>query len=90
MAEYAKTAEFVPLPDNPTAEVEAELERLRNAKGSTRAVTIRERMQQTMTEHVSVFRTEEGISKAVETIRELKDQFHNDIVIDDRGQNLQL
>ena len=86
MLEFVHHADLVPLPDNPEAESVAEIERIRNANGSVKPHTIRSTMQQVMMDDVSVFRTEEGMTSALEKLRELKDQFHNDLSIDDRGQ----
>jgi len=85
-AAFAKTAERPPLPANPAEFAQEALERLRGAKGGTRPGPLRARMQAVMMDHVSVFRTEEGMQEAVDVIRELKGRFANDLTIDDRGQ----
>jgi succinate dehydrogenase / fumarate reductase flavoprotein subunit len=79
-------ASFVDLPPNPEAEVAAELERIRTASGKVKPHSIRSQMQQVMMDYVGVFRTEEGITSAIETLRELKHEFQTDLVIDDRGK----
>jgi succinate dehydrogenase / fumarate reductase, flavoprotein subunit len=86
IAEYCQGAGFTPLPDNPAAEVEAELERIRTAAGSRKPYQIREEMQSVMMDDVGVFRTEEGMQEAVEAIRRLQEQFKTDLSIDDRGR----
>jgi succinate dehydrogenase / fumarate reductase flavoprotein subunit len=86
MADYCQGADFRPLPDNPAGEIEAELDRIRNADGSTKPYQLRNEMQQVMMKHVGVFRTAEGIQTAVDTIRRLKDQHCHDLAIDDRGR----
>jgi succinate dehydrogenase / fumarate reductase flavoprotein subunit len=86
MAEYCRQSDFVDLPENPTAVVEAELERLRSADGSARVADLREEMQQVMTDHIGVFRDGEGMATAVEAIRRLKERYRTDLRIDDRGQ----
>ncbi len=86
MAEYCQQADWAPLPDNPMAEVEAELERLRNANGSTRVVELRKAMQKTMMDNVGVFREENGMKEALQTVRELQERFRTDLLIDDRGK----
>lgn len=85
-ADFVKTADLPPLPADPTAEVQAELDRIRAAKGSSRPGQLRQRMQDVMMDHVSVFRTEEGMQQALDTLADLKAQFQNDLVIDDHGQ----
>lgn len=86
MADYCKQAEFVPLPDNPTAAIEAELERLRSANGKTRAAELRKEMQKVMMDHVGVFREETGMQQALDKVRELRERFRTDLHIDDRGK----
>ncbi|MGF1505338.1 MAG: FAD-binding protein, partial [Anaerolineae bacterium] len=84
-AEYAKDADWVPLPDDPAGEIRAALEGIRNANGSTRPIELRERMMTIMSRDVGVFRTEEGMSRALEEIRELQETFRTDLTIDDTG-----
>jgi succinate dehydrogenase / fumarate reductase flavoprotein subunit len=86
LAEYCQKADFVPLPDDPTAAIEAELERLRMSDGGTRAAELREEMQQVMSDDVGVFRHEEGMAQAVAAIHDLKEKYQNDLCLDDRGQ----
>jgi len=85
MAEYAKQADFVPIPDGALDEIQQELERIRTANGSTSVAALREEMQETMMRYVSVFRTEEGMQQALDKIRELKERYRTDLRIDDRG-----
>ena len=85
MAEYARQADFVPIPDGAAAEIEAEIERLRRAGGHTRVADLREEMQTVMSRFVGVFRTGEGIQQALDAIRELKVRYQTDLCIDDRG-----
>jgi len=83
-AEYAKNSDYIPLPENPTAFAEEQFEALRNADGDERISDIGNEMKEVMFDHVGVFRTEEGMSKALEKIRELKVRFKN-IKLDDKG-----
>ncbi|GAB4576373.1 MAG: succinate dehydrogenase flavoprotein subunit [Anaerolineae bacterium] len=85
-AEYVKAADLAPLPDDPAGMVQAELDRIRASKGGTRPGQLRQEMQDVMMDHVSVFRTEEGMQQALDKIRELKTRFESDLTIDDRGQ----
>ncbi len=86
MAEYCQSAELLPLPDDPAAEVIAEFERLRTNKGSKKPVDMRKAMQTTMTKNVGVFRTDEMMSEAVGDLKVLREQFANDVTVDDKGQ----
>ena len=85
IAEYVKQASFVPMPNNPTAEIEAELEGLRASKGKSRPGELRKTMQATMMDNVGVFRTDDSIRQAIGDLKELKARYENDLTIDDRG-----
>ncbi|MEL6151034.1 MAG: succinate dehydrogenase flavoprotein subunit [Chloroflexota bacterium] len=84
VAEYVKGADFVPVPSNPTGEIESELKRIRTSNGKTRTVELRETMQQQMMDFVSVYRTEDKMQSALDCIRELRERYMTDIVIDDK------
>lgn len=84
-AEYARGADYLSLPAEPEGSTRARLDTLRNGDGSEKAATIRKEMQQVMFDHVGVFRTDEGMKQAVETMRELKQRFTN-IRVDDPGK----
>jgi succinate dehydrogenase / fumarate reductase flavoprotein subunit len=84
MAEYCKEAELLPLPDDPAGEAMAEFARIKNGDGGERAFDIRNAMQQTMTDNVGVFRTEETLAKAQEELNVLRSRYEN-IEIDDKG-----
>ena len=86
IAEYCRGADFAPLPADPAAEVAAELERIRFAEGGSRVAALREAMQQMMMTCVGVFRDAACITQAIETVRDLKQRFQNDLHIDDRGK----
>ena len=88
-AEYAKSAGYIPLPKDPAAAVAEQFEALRNANGSERISDIAREMKEVMFEHVGVFRVEEGMSEALEKIRELKQRFKN-ISVDDRGMKFNM
>jgi succinate dehydrogenase / fumarate reductase, flavoprotein subunit len=90
MAEYAKQADFVPLPDNPAEEIMTEFDRLRNSKGSTRTDTIRRALQDTMMDGVGVFRVEEGMQKSIDTLAELRERYVTDLTVDDKGTTFNL
>jgi succinate dehydrogenase / fumarate reductase flavoprotein subunit len=85
IAEFVKQADFVPIPANPTAEIEAELKRIRASKGSSKPGQLRVIMQKVMMDDVGVFREGPNIEKAIETIRDLRQRYQNDITIDDQG-----
>ncbi|MFF7308535.1 succinate dehydrogenase flavoprotein subunit [Streptomyces sp. NPDC008137] len=84
-AEYAQTAEFVELPENPAELVIEQVERLRDSTGTERVTAIRRELQDTMDANVMVFRTEQTIKTAVEKIAELRERFKN-VSIQDKGK----
>ncbi len=86
IAEYVKHADYAPLPANPSAEVEAELERIRNSSGKSRPGELRQSMQKMMMENVGIVRNAQGMETAIECLRELRDRYQNDLGIDDRGR----
>lgn len=85
MAAYCKQADFVPLPSDPSSGIKAELDRIRNSNGKTKTYTLRKRMREIMMSNVGVFREEAIMQEALDTVRELKEAFQNDLLIDDRG-----
>ncbi|RME07038.1 MAG: FAD-dependent oxidoreductase [Anaerolineae bacterium] len=74
-AEYARGAEFSPLPDDAADFARQQLDALRNGSGKERAADIAREMKEVMFDHVGVFRVEEGMQQALEKIRELKQRF---------------
>jgi succinate dehydrogenase / fumarate reductase, flavoprotein subunit len=77
-------ANHKPLPASCTDAALANLERIRNASGSTPTARLRDRMQRTMQNHAAVFRTGETLGEGVEKIREVAAGFA-DIGISDRS-----
>ncbi|MBU6347031.1 MAG: succinate dehydrogenase flavoprotein subunit [Actinomycetales bacterium] len=84
-AEYAQSADFVPLPENPTAEVESMLSAVLNASGSERVASLRRAMQETMDLNAQVYRNDETLTQALADVRELKKRFA-DVAIQDKGK----
>jgi succinate dehydrogenase / fumarate reductase flavoprotein subunit len=86
MADYCSSAELLPLPDNPAEEIIAEFERIRENKGNIKAHELRNRMQTTMTDNVSVFRIQEQMENAVSDMDEIKNDYIRFISVDDKGK----
>lgn len=84
-AEYAQGIEYVPLPEDPQGNVRRQLEQLTEGEGTEIAADLRKEMQEVMFDHVGVFRTEDGMSQALEKVRELKRRFKN-VRAGDRGK----
>lgn len=87
MAHYCQETELLPLPEGPADEVMAEFDRIRNGSGGVRAHELRQQMQTTMMANVSVFRTEESMTKALAELRQLRIEYNRNIQIDDKSKN---
>jgi succinate dehydrogenase / fumarate reductase flavoprotein subunit len=84
-AAYANSHDFVELPDNATADVEALLQRLRDGGGTELVADIRSELQETMDANASVYRTEATLKQAEIDIGGLKERYLR-VGISDRGQ----
>jgi succinate dehydrogenase / fumarate reductase flavoprotein subunit len=84
-AEYAKTASFHELPDDPTIHVVAQLDEMRNRPDGERVADIRKALQDTMDLNAQVFRTGESLNEALSDIRELQKRYRN-ASVQDKGK----
>jgi succinate dehydrogenase / fumarate reductase flavoprotein subunit len=85
MADYCEEAELLPLPENAAAAIIAEFEQIKKNTGGVKAHEVRKKMQTTMTQNVSVFRTAETIEQALKDL-ELLMADYQEIEVDDKGQ----
>jgi succinate dehydrogenase / fumarate reductase flavoprotein subunit len=83
--EYAREADFVPVPDNALSEVEKLLSIARNATGTEKVAVLRKELQDTMDKNAQVYRTEESLNEALDKIAELRTRYQN-IQVQDRGK----
>ena len=83
--EYVKTADFVPLPENPAGAVRDLIEGLRAGTGTERISVLRKTLQEEMDKNAQVFRTEESLTHVLGVIEELRERFLN-IHVDDKGK----
>jgi len=83
--QFVQEADLVPLPKEPEGRVRAEIERLLTQEGRENAAAIRKDLQDGMTEHVSVFRTEEGLLTMRERLKELRERYQH-VRLGDRGR----
>ncbi len=84
-AEFAKGIDFLSLPDDPTDFTRAQMDGLLNSTGDERPEIIGGEMKKVMNDLVGVFRTEEGMTTALETVRELQERFKH-VRVDDKGK----
>ena len=85
IAQFVKETDFIPLPNNPAEQVQAEFQRIRSGKGKTRPGELRHNLQDTMMDKVGVFRIEEGMQEGLEAVQELRHRYMTDLYIDDTG-----
>jgi len=83
--EFAQQAGFQELPQDAGEYARKQLEDIQNAEGDEKILDIASEMKSVMNDHVGVFRTEEGMSIAVEKIRELKSRIKN-VKLGDAGK----
>ncbi|WP_281640456.1 succinate dehydrogenase flavoprotein subunit [Aurantimicrobium minutum] len=83
--EYAKKADFVPLPKDPAGPVREMIESIRNANGTQRVPALRKELQEEMDKNAQVFRTEDSLKSVTKTIEKLREEYKN-ISIHDKGK----
>ncbi|WP_026551512.1 succinate dehydrogenase flavoprotein subunit [Arthrobacter sp. H20] len=88
-AEYALTADFVDIPDNPLTETEALLDTMRSSEGGERVAQIRKELQDIMDANVQVFRTEETLLEALSVIDGLEERYKH-VTVQDKGKRFNL
>ncbi len=77
--------EFRPLSQDFIGSAEGRVAGLLNRRGKVQVAGLRQRMQSLMMEYGSVFRTEDGLKRAMEEIRSLKASY-SDIAISNQGK----
>ena len=83
--EYAKTADFVPMPADAAKGVIALIDAVRASKGTEKIAVLRKELQDTMDLNAQVYRTEESLNESLDKIAELRKRYAN-ISIQDKGQ----
>jgi succinate dehydrogenase / fumarate reductase, flavoprotein subunit len=84
-AEFAQGAALPRLPSDAVDFTRAQLDALLNGSGTERAADIAIEMKHVMMDEVGVFRTEEGMQRALDKVRELKERFTN-VRVQDQGK----
>jgi succinate dehydrogenase / fumarate reductase flavoprotein subunit len=85
MAEFVQSAPFVEVPAGAADDVRGRIERLKAATGTENVGRIRTKLQEDMMVNASVFRDDESLTTALESVRELKSQYES-ISIQDKGE----
>ncbi|MDK6274868.1 succinate dehydrogenase flavoprotein subunit [Pseudoglutamicibacter cumminsii] len=88
-AEYARNAEFVAVPENPTAFVEEQVNHALHNDGPERVAHIRAELQQTMDTNMQVFRSEASMKQALDDIEALRERYKS-VGIQDKGKRFNL
>jgi len=83
--EYVKTANFVPLPDDPAKGVRDLVEGIRSSTGTERISVLRKTLQEEMDKNAQVFRTDESLAGVTQTIHLLRERYKN-IGVQDKGR----
>ncbi|MGV8911540.1 MAG: succinate dehydrogenase flavoprotein subunit [Rhodoglobus sp.] len=83
--EYVKTAEFVPLPENPASGVKDILDMVRAGDGTERIAVIRKELQVSMDRNAQIFRTDESLAEVTTLIQSLRARYRN-IQLHDKGK----
>ena len=84
-AEFAKGADFQPLPDDPTGFARAQFERIRQADGKENAFDISTKMKKVMFDDMGIFRSAQGMENALKVVRELKQRYQH-VTVTDTGK----
>ena len=83
-AEYSANEPYPDLPKDPESFARQQLQNILDSDGKESMVEIAREMKEVMSDHVGVFRIEEGMEAAVDKIRELKERFKG-VRVDDKG-----
>jgi succinate dehydrogenase / fumarate reductase flavoprotein subunit len=83
--EYVKTAEWVPLPENPAAGVLEILKMVKSGDGTERIAAIRKELQDSMDRNAQIFRTDESLQEVTELIEKLRARYRN-VQVQDKGK----
>lgn len=84
IAEFTKTASFEDLPEKPDQDLRDRIRKIKESTGKEIAEDIRVKLQNEMMDNVSVFRSEETLTKMHEVLGELKERYEN-LSITDKG-----
>ncbi|GGF13517.1 succinate dehydrogenase flavoprotein subunit [Subtercola lobariae] len=83
--EYALTAEYVPLPDDPAKPIRDLVEMLRASNGTERMSAMRKELQDSMDRNAQVYRTETSLIEVTKVIADLRERYKN-VMVQDKGK----
>jgi succinate dehydrogenase flavoprotein subunit len=84
-AEFAQNADYVSLPEDPTAFSREQFDGLRTGSGKANVFDIGNEMKSIMFDDVGVFRTEDGMKAALAKVNELQERFKQ-VKVQDTGK----
>ncbi|MET9199739.1 succinate dehydrogenase flavoprotein subunit [Gordonia sp. NPDC003585] len=84
-ADYANSADFAELPENPTEMVDGWIADMLSEHGHERVADIRTELQASMDNNASVFRTEETLKQALSDIHMFKERYAH-VRVHDKGK----
>jgi succinate dehydrogenase flavoprotein subunit len=84
-AEFAHSADYQLLPDDPLAFTQTQFDAIRNAQGDEKILEISSQMKAIMMDCVGMFRTGDGMQSALATVRELRERYKH-IPLHDQGK----
>jgi succinate dehydrogenase / fumarate reductase flavoprotein subunit len=84
-AAFVKDANLQALPKDAADFALSQMDKLRHNQGTEKLLELSQEMKAVMFDDVGIFRTGEGISKALDKVRELKERF-NHVRVDDQGK----
>lgn len=85
IASFISSHPHEPFPRNADEEVKGRVEGLLRSTGRERLHPLRQRMKETMMEYCSVFRDEQGLERALNEIRDLRERYRN-VGLSNRGR----
>ncbi|WP_129360752.1 MULTISPECIES: succinate dehydrogenase flavoprotein subunit [Micrococcaceae] len=88
-AEYAATADFLPVPEDAAQPTLDLLDLMRNGKGDQKVAVLRKELQDVMDADMQVFRTADTIHSALDKIADLQERYKH-IQIQDQGKRFNL
>ena len=84
MKEFIAKTHHMPIPEEIVERAEARIRRYLEGEGKVRPIELREKLQETMTDKVGIFRNEKDLKEALSIIRELEEQIPH-MKVEDKG-----